>query len=81
MSYATELIIKIKSFNPGRMASHPFIESNLRYMVFPMRDTFTIEIKSFNPGRMASHPFIESNLRYMVFPMRDTFTIENGLLD
>ena len=39
----TEIIIEIKQFNPGRMASHPFIESYRRYMVFPLRDTFTIK--------------------------------------
>ena len=43
LSFATEIIIEIKQFNFGRMASHPFIEGNRRYMVFPLRDTFTIE--------------------------------------
>ena len=42
-SYATEIIIEIKQFNPGRMAPHPFIASNHRYMVFSLRDTFTIK--------------------------------------
>ena len=26
LSFATEIIIEIKQFNAGRMASHPFIE-------------------------------------------------------
>ena len=32
-----------EKFNPGRMASHSFIENNRRFMVFPLRDHFTIE--------------------------------------
>ena len=43
LSYATEIIIEIKQFNPGRLAFNPFIASNRIYMVFPLRDTFTIE--------------------------------------
>ena len=43
LSFATEIIIEIKQFNFGRMASHPFIKSNSRYMVFPLRNPFTIE--------------------------------------
>ena len=43
LSYATEVIIEIKQFNPGRMASHSFIENNRRFMVFPLRDHFIIE--------------------------------------
>ena len=39
LSFATEIIIEIKQFNAGRMASHPFIEG----IGFPLRDTFTIE--------------------------------------
>ena len=38
-----EIIIEIKQFNPGRMASHSFIENNRKYMVYPLRDTFVIE--------------------------------------
>ena len=37
-----EMIIEIKQFNAGRMASHPFIEG-IGPMVFPLRNTFTIE--------------------------------------
>ena len=47
-------VIKAKGANPqrvstekqlyyGRIASNPYIASNHRYMVFPLRDTFTIE--------------------------------------
>ena len=43
LSYATEIIIEIKQFNSGRMVSHSSIESDHRYMVFPLGDTFTIE--------------------------------------
>ena len=43
MSYATEMIIEIKQFNPGRIALNPFIASNRRYMVFPLKDHFIIE--------------------------------------
>ena len=43
LSYAMEVIIEIKQFNPGRMASHSFIENNRRFMVFPLRDHFIIE--------------------------------------
>ena len=38
---STEIIIEIKQFNAGRMASHPFIEGII--MMFPLRNTFTIE--------------------------------------
>ena len=31
LSYAKEINIEIKQFNPGRMAPHPFIASNRRY--------------------------------------------------
>ena len=43
LSYVTEIINEIKQFNPGRKAFNPFIASDLSYMVFPLRDTFTIE--------------------------------------
>ena len=43
LSFAMEIIIEIKQFNSGRMASHPFIESSRRYMVFQLRDTITME--------------------------------------
>ena len=39
LSFATEIIIEIKQFNPGRMAPHPFIASNRMCMVFPPRVT------------------------------------------
>ena len=38
-----EIIIEIKQFNLGQMAAHPFIESNCRYMVYPLSYIFTIE--------------------------------------
>ena len=38
-----EIIIEIKQLYSGRIASHPFIESNRRYMVFPLRGDFIIE--------------------------------------
>ena len=38
-----EIIIEIKQFNPGQMVSHSFMENNRRFMVFPLRDHFTIE--------------------------------------
>ena len=37
-----EIIIE-KKINPGRIAFNPFIASNRSYVVFPLRDTFTIE--------------------------------------
>ena len=40
---STEIIIKIKQLYSGQIVSHPFIESNGRYMVFPLRGDFTIE--------------------------------------
>ena len=40
---STEIIIEIKQLYPGQMALNPFIASNRRYKVFPLRDTFTIE--------------------------------------
>ena len=40
---STDIIIEIKQLNSGRIASNPCIASNRRYMVFPLRDTFTIE--------------------------------------
>ena len=40
---STVIIIEIRQFNSGRMASHSFIKNNHRYMVYPLRDTFTIE--------------------------------------
>ena len=40
---STDIIIEIKQLYSGRMASNPFIASNHRYIVFPLRDTFTIE--------------------------------------
>ena len=43
LSYTTEIIIEIKPFNSGQIAFIPFIASNRSYMVFPLRDTFTIE--------------------------------------
>ena len=30
LSYTTEIIIEIKQFSPGRIASHSFIENNRR---------------------------------------------------
>ena len=51
LSYATEIIIEIKQVNIGRMASHSFIENNRRYMMFPLRDHFTIEKKNKVNGR------------------------------
>ena len=41
----TEIVIKIKQLGlySGRMALNPFIASNRRYMVFPLRDHFIIE--------------------------------------
>ena len=39
----TEIIIEIKQIIPGRLASHAFIESNRRYIVYPLNDSFTIE--------------------------------------
>ena len=38
-----EIIIEIKQLYSGRMASNPFIPSNRRYMVFPLRDHFFVE--------------------------------------
>ena len=38
-----QIIIEIKQFNPGRIALNPFIAGKHRYMVFPLRDSFTIE--------------------------------------
>ena len=38
-----EIIIEMKKWNTGRMASYPFIESDRRYVVFPLRDDFSIE--------------------------------------
>ena len=40
---STEIIIEIKQLYSGRIASKPFIASNRRYMVFPLRDFFFIE--------------------------------------
>ena len=39
----TEIIIEMKQLYSGRIASNPFIASNRRYMLFPLRYTFTIE--------------------------------------
>ena len=46
LSFATEIITEIKQFNFGRMASHPFIESNRRCIVFPSKMCFYL-YKSF----------------------------------
>ena len=35
---STEIIIEIKQSYSGRIASNPFIASNRRHMVFPLRD-------------------------------------------
>ena len=40
---STEIVIEIKQLYSGPMASNPFIASNRRYMVFPLRDHFIIE--------------------------------------
>ena len=40
---STEIIIEINQLYSGRIASNPFIESNHRHMVFPLKDTFSIE--------------------------------------
>ena len=40
---STEIIIEIKQLYSGRIASNPFIASNRRYMVFPLRDHVFIE--------------------------------------
>ena len=40
LSFATEIIIEIKHFNFGQMASHPSIEKD---MVYPLKGSFTIE--------------------------------------
>ena len=39
----TEIIIEIKQLYSGRIASNPFIASNGRYMLYPLRDDFPIE--------------------------------------
>ena len=41
--HSTEIVIEIKQLYPDRMASNPFIPSNSRYMVHPLRDDFFIE--------------------------------------
>ena len=38
---STEIIIEINQLYSGRIASNPFIASNRRYMVFPLRDHFS----------------------------------------
>ena len=40
---STEIIIEMKQSYSGRIASNPFIASNRRYMVFPLRDHFFIK--------------------------------------
>ena len=40
---STEIVIEIKQLYSGRMALNPFIECNLRYRVFPLRDHFIIK--------------------------------------
>ena len=42
---STEIIIEIKQLYSGRIASNPFIASNRRYMVYPLRDDFPIETR------------------------------------
>ena len=42
-SYVTEIIIRIKQFNPGQIALNSFIASNCRYMVHPLSYNITIE--------------------------------------
>ena len=37
-----EIVIEIKQVYSGRMASNPFIASNRKYLVFPLRDHFII---------------------------------------
>ena len=39
----TEIIIEENQLYSGRIASNPFIASNRRYMVLPLRDHFFIE--------------------------------------
>ena len=41
----TEIIIEIKQLYSGRIASNPFIASNHRYMVYPLREDFPIETR------------------------------------
>ena len=40
---STEITIEIKQLYSGRIALNPFIASNHRYMVYPLRDDFPIE--------------------------------------
>ena len=40
---STEIIIEIKQLYSGQIALNPFIASNCRYMVFPLRDHLFIE--------------------------------------
>ena len=38
-----EIVIEIRQLYSGRIESNPFIASNRRYIVFPLRDHFIIE--------------------------------------